>query len=223
MADASLLASIISGTNPLDPTMLGAYQGAQLSNAGLDPNFGHNEGLFGALGKMIAAARGGPMLQQGVEQATAANTAAMPDLAKLLASPDAYGAINAGTNPIAAARLLQGATPETAANARLLATQGALGNLNVQGFQNTGNAPTSSINAPANRRIAPPSGASFTAITGATARPVTDVDVNALGAQLATMPDAAAQARLQQVKATNPKLYALWAAHVKGGANAARP
>jgi hypothetical protein len=234
MADASLLASIISGTNPLDPTMLGAYQGAQLSNAGLDPNFGHNEGLFGALGKMIAAARGGPMLQQGVEQATAANTAAMPDLAKLLSSPDAYGAINANTNPIAAARLLQGATPETAANARLLGEQAALKQLDVAGYQRAaaaaaagnplGAVPPGGKNGNGGAALGLiPQPASFTAMAGTAARPVTDADVNALGAQLATMPDAAAQARLQQVKTTSPKLYALWLAHVKGGANAARP
>jgi hypothetical protein len=224
MADASLLASIISGTNPLDPTMLGAYQGAQLSNAGLDPNFGHNEGLFGALGKMIAAARGGPMLQQGVEQATAANTAAMPDLAKLLASPDPYTALagnTAGFNPIAASRLLQGATPEQVAEARLKAAQTQLAYAQAAPEPPR---PSSLGGTSAGPRVSAPMsspGTSFTAITGTTARPATDADVNALGAQLATMPDAAAQARLQQVKTTNPKLYALWAAHVKGGANAA--
>lgn len=221
MADSSLLASIISGTNPLSPQMLEAYQGAQLSGAGLDPNFGHNEGPFGALGKIIAAARGGPMLQHGVQATTAGNMAAMPDLAKLLANPDPYSAINAETNPVAAARLLQGATPETAANARLLGSQAALAGLNVTGFQNTGAAPADSVRAPANKQIASPVVQSTTGVS--TLRPTSDADVNALGAQLATMPDAAAQARIQQVKATNPKLYAKWLAKVKGANAAAKP
>jgi hypothetical protein len=97
--------------------MLGAYQGAQLSNAGLDPNFGHNEGPFGALGKIIAAARGGPMLQQGVEQATAANNASRPDLLAALSNqsgPLAYASQNPGMNPVALSQVLA-MGPEAAA------------------------------------------------------------------------------------------------------------
>jgi hypothetical protein len=131
------LASIISGTNPLDPQMLNAYQGAQLSNAAIDPNFGHNEGPFGALAKLVAGARGSQMLNQGVQQTTAANTAAMPDLARLLANPDPFTALaQGGINPIAAARLLQGATPESAADARLKAAQAALAGAQVNAYNN---------------------------------------------------------------------------------------
>jgi hypothetical protein len=225
MADASLLASIISGTNPLAPQMLDAYQGAQLSNAGLDPNFGHNEGPFGALGKIIAAARGGPMLQQGVQATTAGNMAAMPDLAKLLASPDAYAAITPQTNPVAAARLLQGATPETAANARLLGAQAALKQLDVAGYQRAAAAAAAGNPLGA---VPPGKGGNGGAALGAipqsttgvtTLRPTGgDAEVNAFGAQLAAQPnDAAAQAMIQRTKAANPKLYAQWLAKVKGG------
>jgi hypothetical protein len=141
MADASLLASIISGTNPMAPTMLGSYQGAQLQNAALDSNFGHNEGLFGALAKTLAGFSGGNALRQGVQQTTAANQAALPDLAKLLANPDPYTALagnTAGFDPIAAARLLQGATPEDVAKARLASAQAGLATAQTNEYKNLG-------------------------------------------------------------------------------------
>jgi hypothetical protein len=136
MADPNLLASIISGTNPLAPQMLGSYLGAQQADAATNPTYGHNEGPFGALAKTLMGFQGGNALRQGVQSTTAANTAAMPDLARLLANPDPYAQLaQGGANPIAASRLLQGATPETAANARNLAAQAALAQLNVKGFQ----------------------------------------------------------------------------------------
>ncbi len=221
MADPSLLASIISGTNPLAPQMLGAYQGAQLSSAGLDPNFGHNEGPFGALGKIIAAARGGPMLQQGVEATTAGNMAAMPDLAKLLASPDPYTALAGnvpGTNPVAAARLLN-ATPEDVAKTRLANMQMGLIGAKINQANQPGTrlplfSPTTTGAAGAGSNNAP--GTSFTAITGASARPATDADL----VPILALPDAQAAAKLAQIKATNPKLWALYQSKVRGAGNA---
>ncbi len=222
MADASsLLASIISGTSPLAPDMLQAYQGAQLSNAGLDPNYGHNEGPFGALGKMLAAARGGPMLQQGVQATTAGNMAAMPDLAKLLASPDAFTALagnTAGTNPVAAARLLAGATPGSVAEARLKAAQATLAGAQANEINNVGQPRTwlggGAAGAPGGGGgIGTPK--SFSEATGDSAR------ADPLAA-LAGQPDDVVKAKLAQIKATNPTLWALLLKK-RGGGVAPRP
>lgn len=138
MADTNLLAALLSGSNPLAPQMLGGYQGAQLSDAALNPNFAHNEGPFGALAKTIAGFSGGNQLRQAIDATTAARQAANPDLAKLLANPDPYAALAAnpsGFNPVAAAQILQGTTPEQAANARKIGAEAALAGLNVRGFQ----------------------------------------------------------------------------------------
>jgi len=138
MADSSLLAQIISGTNPNAPLMLGGYQGSQLSNAALNPEFAKNEGPFGALAKTLAGMAGPGMLQRGVEATTAANNAARPDLAKLLASQDPYSdlaAPGAAFNPLAVAQILQGTTPGQVAETRKAAAEAVLGGMNVRGFQ----------------------------------------------------------------------------------------
>jgi hypothetical protein len=87
MADTNLLAALLSGSNPLAPQMLGGYQGAQLSDAALNPAFAHNEGPFGALAKTLAGFSGGPMMRQAVEATTAANNAARPEVLAAMNSP----------------------------------------------------------------------------------------------------------------------------------------
>ena len=227
MADASsLLASIISGTSPLAPDMLQAYKGAQLSGAGLDPNYGHNEGPFGALGKMLAAARGGPMLQQGVQAATAGNMAAMPDLAKLLASPDPYTALAgnvAGTDPVATARLLNGATPEAIAKTRLYGAEAALKQLDVGGYQRAQDAanrtPAGGAMPPGKIAGAPlPSGPSI--ISGVTAGRGDPGD--SLFAEVSALPPDQRPAKIASLT-PQQRLALAAAAKKKGMANAARP
>jgi hypothetical protein len=227
MADASLLASIISGTNPMAPTMLGSYQGAQLQNAALDPNFGHNEGLFGALAKTLAGFSGGNALRQGVQQTTAANQAALPDLAKLLANPDPYTALagnTAGFDPIAAARLLQGATPEDVAKARLANAQAAFQGARTTNAINQMNAPavpmytSDTARAPASSSAPLVGGASsFGAVTAPDAVPDP--------AQVAKMPPALGAARLRMMSpaAKAKYLQLLQQLQQQGGGNAVRP
>jgi hypothetical protein len=124
MADTNLLAALLSGSNPLAPQMLGGYQGAQLSDAALNPAFAHNEGPFGALAKTLAGFSGAPMLRQAVEATTAARTGANPELARMLAGNDPFTMAAApGANPIAVSQILAGATPASAAAARLADAQ----------------------------------------------------------------------------------------------------
>jgi hypothetical protein len=127
MADTNLLAALLSGSNPLAPQMLGGYQGAQLSDAALNPTFAHNEGPFGALAKTLAGFSGAPMLRQAVEATTAARTGANPELARMLAGNDPFTMAAApGANPVATAQILAGATPANAAEARLANAQATL-------------------------------------------------------------------------------------------------
>ncbi len=226
MADSSLLASIISGTNPLAPQMLGAYQGAQQTAAAIDPNYAHNEGPFGALAKTLMGFQGSNALRQGVDATTAANSAASPDLAKLLANPDPYTALAGnynGVNPIAASRLLQGATPESVAQARNLAAQAAYMGLNVSGFK--GMQPTGTVTAPAGKTSAPAAGLSAASpFAGASAYPVQGADPVAT----AMDPNTAAAVRAATVAKMNPAQRAslraaLQAKLAGGGGNAARP
>src|SRR5690348_1899051 len=127
MADSSLLAQILSGQDPLSAQMLGAYQGNQLSAAALDPNFGHNEGLAGALAKTIAGFRGGGMTNDAVQALVNARNANRPELAQILASPDPFKAVaeNPNLSPLTQAGILNGATPNTVAEARQHAAQAA--------------------------------------------------------------------------------------------------
>ncbi len=197
------------------------WRGTQLSNAGLDPAYGHNEGPFGALGKMLAAARGGPMLQQGVQAATAGNMAAMPDLAKLLASPDPYTALSGnieGTNPVAAARLLNGAMPEDVAKARLATAQAAFqGARTTDALNKMKGTPTPMYLTPgAGAGVAAPSGPS--AISGiTTGRPEADPV-----AEMAALPP---DQRAAKIGAMTPqqKLAYIAALKKRGSASAARP
>lgn len=128
MADSSLLAAILSGNDPLAAQMLPAYQGAQLSQAALDPNFGHNEGWAGALAKTIAGFRGGAMTNDAVNNLVQQRMAAQPEEAKLLANPDPYSELANNPDaysPLARAMVLNGANPGSVADARLKAAQAA--------------------------------------------------------------------------------------------------
>ncbi len=117
MADPNLLAQLLAG-GPLAPMQVGGYQGAQLSDAALNPAFAHNQGPFGALAKTIAGFSGPPMLQRAAEQATAARMGANPELARMLASNDPFGMAGAqGANPVASGLLLAGQTPSSASGA----------------------------------------------------------------------------------------------------------
>lgn len=173
MADQSLLAQILSGQDPLSAQMLGAYQGSQLSNAAIDPNFGHNEGPFGALAKTIAGFRGGGMTQEALQGLVNARNANRPELAQILASPDPFKAVadNPNLSPLTQAGILNGATPNTVAEARLHAMQqqflqsqigqrnqfgnafkamlggGAAPGITALGAAGTGNAPAAATNA----------------------------------------------------------------------------
>jgi len=106
---------------------LQAQQGAQLSNLAVSPAFGHNEGPFGALAKIIAGARGGGMMNDAVQQLVAQRNAALPDLAKVYAADNPLNEIANGQHlPITMAQVLGGMTPEKAAQTRLALSQAGL-------------------------------------------------------------------------------------------------
>jgi hypothetical protein len=195
MADQSLLAAILSGQDPLAAQMLPAYQGSQLSNAALDPSFGHNEGPFGALAKTIAGFSGGNQMRDAVQALVQARNAARPELARVMSGTDPYGVI--GQNPEGysqqtLATLLNGATPNSVAESRLHGAQAAYTNAQA---------------ALANRTASPmPSAAG--AITGPTAvapgpRPAGDTNVLGGGRYPAT-PGAAEADPLQQISTLPP-------------------
>jgi hypothetical protein len=244
MADPNL-ASIIAGNDPLSPQMLQGYQGSQLSNAAIDPDFARNSGPLGALAHLIAGVSGHDMLQNAVQNTTQARTAAQPSLASLLANPNPYQAFADNPQqygPIAGAGILNGASPETVANARLAAANAQLAGLNVGGFTNAqANPPpaTAGIGAPPTRRIAPLPAGNFSALgsgryspapagaPGAASTP--DMDPIAMAAAL---PPQQRQAMLQ-----NPQIRARYLALLQqralaqraqppatmGGGNAAGP
>jgi hypothetical protein len=182
MADATLL-QLLSGADPLAAQMLAASQGQALTNASLDPSFGHNEGLFGALAKTIAGIRGGGMTNDAVQQIVAQRQAALPELAKLLASDNPFQAAASGNvSPGALAQFLAGQTPEGAAATRKALAAAQLGELDVAGWKRaqaqragiaqpadagagglpqadagTGiDAPAGGISSPASKKAAPP-------------------------------------------------------------------
>lgn len=135
MADGSILAAILAGNDPQAAQMLQGYQGAQLQGASIDPNFGHNEGPFGALAKTIAGIRGSGMTNDAVQALTAARQSAQPDLARLLAGNDAFKAIAdspSGYNPSAVSRALAGANPGSVAEMRLKQAQAGLATNRIQ-------------------------------------------------------------------------------------------
>jgi hypothetical protein len=139
MADPNLLASILSGQDPLAPQMTQGLQGAQLSaTAAANPEA--TFGPIGVLAKFLGASQGHDMLNNAVQQTTQARTAARPELAQLLAQPDPYAAAAQGQHsPLAMAGILGGATPENvaqtreaAARAQFLGAQANLANRTAQ-------------------------------------------------------------------------------------------
>jgi hypothetical protein len=145
MADSSTLASILSGNDPLAPQMVPAYVAAQQTQQMLDPNYGMNQGPFGALARVLAGATGygqGGLLS-AVQNVTDARIAAQPEQAKLLASPDPYSTLAANPDaysPLARSTILNGATPGSVAEARLRGAQ-ALYNTAQAGLANASAAP----------------------------------------------------------------------------------
>lgn len=107
MAD---LAGIISGTDPMAPLELKAYQQQQLLNSVRDASQWANQGPFGALARTIGGMQTGgaqDTLNQIVQQRQAAN----PQLFQALASGNPYqwGAQNPQANPTALASILANA------------------------------------------------------------------------------------------------------------------
>jgi hypothetical protein len=170
MADASLLAQIIAGQDPLSAQMLQGQQGAQLAGAALNPEFGHNEGIAGALAKTLAGFSGHDMLNNAVQNTTQARIGAQSDMARLLASNQPYQEMAnnpGGYSPLARAALLNGASPLQAAQTKEALANAALANLNVTGFGNAQANPspaTAGVGAPAMRRVAPLPAGNFTAL-----------------------------------------------------------
>ena len=122
MADGTL-AGIISGTDPMAPVEMRALQAQQLGQSALDTSQWANQGIGGALGRMIAAARGNAAADQ-IAQIAQARVAAMPDLAAAYASGDPYrwAADNPGSSPLARAMLLN-QPPEKVLATRTAAAQ----------------------------------------------------------------------------------------------------
>lgn len=120
MADSSLLASIISGNDPLAPQMVPAYMAAQQSQQMLDPNYGMNQGPFGALARVLAGATGNGQgaLKDAVANVTAQRQAANPEILGAVTNPSGplnYAAQHPGMNPVALAHILA-QPPDTVQN-----------------------------------------------------------------------------------------------------------
>lgn len=127
MADASGLASIIAGNDPQSADILQAMHDEQARNYVHDPSNWQGGGLLGGFARVLASAAM-PNNTGLVGQIAQNRVAAQPDEAKLMASPDPYAeaAANPGKySPIAMAQLLSGATPASAADARMKAAQAA--------------------------------------------------------------------------------------------------
>ncbi len=215
MADTNLLAALLSGSNPLGPQMLGGYQGAQLTDAALNPAFAHNEGPFGALAKTLAGFSGAPMLRQAVEATTAARTGANPELARMLASNDPFTmAASPGANPVAVSQLLAGASPASAAAARLADAQAqqavAQANLTKEPYPGAPLLPsTSGATPPAVAQVATTATGSTTGRTPAvdSLTEIANLAPELRGEAIAKIPDpkirAAMMARLMRMRGPN--------------------
>lgn len=124
MADPNL-ASILAGQDPLSPQILQGLEGAQLSQTAADPT-ASGGGWGGVLARFLAASQGHDMQNQAVQDTTQARIAARPELAQLLAQPDAYAAAAQGQHsPLAMAGVLNGATPENIAQTHEAAARAA--------------------------------------------------------------------------------------------------
>ena len=106
MADASLL-SVLAGQDPASAQMLDALHTEQARQTALNPETWRGGGLAGGLASIIAGAVA-PSASSQVANIAAQRTAARPDEAKLLASPDPFteAANNPGAyNPLALAHI----------------------------------------------------------------------------------------------------------------------
>jgi hypothetical protein len=131
MADPNILAQILAGNDPLSPQIAQGLQGAQLSSDTINSPPAH--GPFGVLAKYLGASQGHDMLNNAVQQTTQARLGAQPDMARLMASPNAYQDLATKPqdfNPIARSAFLSGG-PEQAQKYQLgqqLTTEAALKN-----------------------------------------------------------------------------------------------
>jgi hypothetical protein len=122
MADGAGLAGIISGTDPMAPVEMRALQTYQMGQQAQDTSQWANQGIWGALGRGIAAARGSGAADQ-LQQITQARMAALPDLAAAYASDDPYkwAASNASANPMARWAILSQTPDQVAATKQRMA------------------------------------------------------------------------------------------------------
>jgi hypothetical protein len=122
MADGAGLAGIISGTDPMAPVEMRALQTYQMGQSAQDTSQWANQGIFGALGRGIAAARGSGAADQ-LQQVTQARMAALPDLAAAYAADDPYkwAASNPNANPLARWTILTQTPDQVAATKQRMA------------------------------------------------------------------------------------------------------
>lgn len=227
MADSSILSSILSGNDPLAPQMVPAYIAAQQTQQMLDPNYGMNQGPFGALARVLAGATGYGQggLQSAVQNVTNQRTAALPELAKLYATDDPYKEAGANTGAysnVALAQLLAGANPENVAKARLYGAQAAQAGLNLGGFKGIqalagAGQPVTAAPMPGKN-----AGAAMPATQPAfpqdyTGRPQSEPDI----AAIATMPPALLPQALARMTPAAKAALAAKIAQLRGGTNAA--
>ncbi len=151
------LASIISGTDPMSPLVLRVLQSQQLLNSARDASQWQNQGIFGALGRTIAAAQGSSGANQVLQQLASQRAAGLPATFQALASgnPYAWGANPAnGASPTTLASILanapdaakaQFAGSSAALNLNNLASLKALGLANQQQPAGTTPAPNAAI------------------------------------------------------------------------------
>jgi hypothetical protein len=132
MAD---LASILSGTDPMAPLELQAYQQQQMLNSARDSSQWQNQGLAGALARTIAGFGGGGA-QNTVQQIAQQRMAAYPDIVKMLAAPEgatSYAAANPNISPLAMS-MVANQTPTQAAQGRELSIANQLGSIDLAAY-----------------------------------------------------------------------------------------
>lgn len=220
MADSSLLAALLAGNDPQSAQLLSGYQGSQLSNAAIDPNFGHNEGLAGALAKTLAGFRGGNMMSDAVAQNVAAREAARPEMLSAVTNPGgplAYAQQNPGISQVGLAQILA-MKPE---DVQGYIEAGRLGRANAPGATPLVGGPAAQPGLPGWGKLNSPQGASA-------ARPLTMTSGPAISGRLpvaapsadapAVDPVAAAAAmtpQQRQAMAQNPQMRAQLVARLR--------
>lgn len=156
------LASIISGTDPMSPLQLRVLQSQQLLNAARDASQWQNQGIFGALGRTIAAAQGSSGANDVMQQLAAQKAAGLPGTFQALASgnPYAYGANPQNKlSPSALASIL--ANAPSAAEAGLKGLEAANIRNTLQSLNPAAAAPGAApqpLSKPTARTVIPPAG-----------------------------------------------------------------